>query len=57
MLENLQDRNSIRDIAFDEKVPFFVEALKVIEISGIGEGVEIDHLARRKGFEKLSDEG
>src|SRR5262249_35811297 len=55
--ECCEHRGLIGNVAFDEAISRLVKTLKIVEISGVGERVEIDQLGGRPGLESQPDKG
>jgi hypothetical protein len=53
--ECVQNRVPVSDVAFDETMAILVDPSEVIEISSVGERVEICDLARGKIIEEVSN--
>jgi hypothetical protein len=57
LVQSIQNRVPVSNVAFDEAMAILVDPTEVIEISSVGECVEIDDLARGKIIEELSKKG
>jgi hypothetical protein len=55
LVESIQNRVPVSNVAFDETMAILVDALEVIEISSVGECVESGDLARGKITEEVSN--
>jgi hypothetical protein len=54
--KNVKDRNPISNISSDETMSVFVQAFKVVEISGVSESAEIDNFAEVGKIKKHAEE-
>src|SRR5690606_1197886 len=56
-LHELVDERGVADVALHEDVPPLVgEVLEVLQVSGVGEQVEVHHLGARPGAEEVAHE-